>query len=161
METTTTSATLPLVLVQEIPLMIGVGTDNDPMQFKRQYRGRNFAGNGASRWPLGRFDHFTFDASKKRLFVACLGADAVCAVDMYAGVTLGFILTAPRPTGLIYLPGKHIVDPYLKEPGAKEEYNGGYLFVSCNASQVQVWPAAPSQGFHDIDLRIAQGIPFV
>ena len=54
-----------------------MGTDNEPMQFKRQYRGRNFAGNGASRWPLGRFDHFTFDASKKRLFVACLGADAV------------------------------------------------------------------------------------
>jgi len=63
------ASTLPLLLVQEIPLGAPLSGDVD--------------GNGGK--PRGRLDHFTADPSRKLVYLACLGENRVDAVNVFTG----------------------------------------------------------------------------
>src|SRR6266699_7279904 len=65
----------PLLLVQEIPLLI-VG---------------------------GRIDHFAFDGKRKRVIGAALGNNTVEVVDTFSGRDIHSITGAAAPQGLVYL----------------------------------------------------------
>ena len=51
----------------------------------------------------GRFDHFSVDVKKKRLFVAALGNNTVEAIDLAQGRRAGTIRNIPEPTGIRYV----------------------------------------------------------
>ena len=74
-ERTSTPEKVPLRLVQEIPLPN----------------------------VLGRIDHFTFDAKRKRVIGAALGNNTVEVVDTFAGRDIHSIAGAAEPQGVVYV----------------------------------------------------------
>ena len=80
------SNTLPLVLVQEIPLDCS-------------------SSDGSSAATGGRIDHGTIDETNKLLFVSCLASNCVKVVDLFAGIVICTITDSlSRPSGMVFVP---------------------------------------------------------
>ena len=72
----------------------------------------------------GRFDHFAFDASGRRLFVAALGSNTLEVVDVEHFTRLRSIAGLRKPTGVVFSSAMHCVQVANGDDGSVRAYDG-------------------------------------
>lgn len=72
----------------------------------------------------GRFDHFTIDAKRNRLFVAGLGNNTLEILDVAAGKHLRSITGLHKPTGVVYLPDQDQIAVANGDDGTLKVFEG-------------------------------------
>lgn len=96
----------------------------------------------------GRIDHFAYDPSRRRLFVAALGNSTVEVVDLAKGSTAGRIVGLKEPQGLAYLPDRDELAVATGGDGTVRFYRAGDLHpvgesqVGGDADNLRVEPGA-------------------
>jgi hypothetical protein len=94
----------------------------------------------------GRIDHFAYDPTRRRLFVAALESGAVEAVDVSGGRSVGRIAQLKEPQGLAYLSGRDELavatggDGTVRFYSAADLLPAGEVSVGGDADNLRVQP---------------------